>query len=103
MSSVCPGSHGLLYLCVLMTCFYSAGVVIGFEQTEYTVTEGTDTSLEICAIVMSGTLDRNAVVMFSTSNGAATTEGGSTLLTGTYQYYCCIIYWCRKYHHTYLF
>ena len=75
-----------------MTCFYSVVVVIGFEQTEYTVTEGTDASLEICAIVMSGTLDRNAIVMFSTRNGAATTEGGSTLFTGTYQYYCRIIY-----------
>ena len=66
-------------------------MTIGFEQTVYSVTEGMDASVEICAVVMSGELDRNAVVMFSTSNGAATAEGGSTayVYTGMYHHYRC--------------
>ena len=48
----------------------SAGVTIGFEQTGYTAGEGT--IVEICAVQTTGTLERESVVTFSTSDGSAT-------------------------------
>ena len=50
------------------------GVVIGFEQTVTTVQE-TDASVELCAVLIEGTLEREAVVTFSTSDGTATSGG----------------------------
>ena len=61
---------------MLCTILYS--VVVGFEQTLYTATEGVDASVEICAVVMSGTLARNGLVTFSTIDGSATSTGEPT-------------------------
>ena len=41
----------------------------------YNVTEGADASVELCAVLTSGTLEREAVVTFSTSDGTATSLG----------------------------
>ena len=57
------------------------GVVIGFEQTAPTVQE-TDESVELCAILRDGTLEREAIVTFFTSDGTATSEG------------CCLPFLC---------
>ena len=54
-----------------------AGVTIGFEQTVYSATEGVDASVEICAVLFAGTLEREAVVTFFTSDGTATALGMS--------------------------
>ena len=57
-----------------------AGVTIGFEQTVYSATEGVDASVEICAVLTQGTLERETIVMFSTSDGTATALGMSMSL-----------------------
>ena len=44
-------------------------------MTVYSATEGVDASVELCAVFLAGTLEREAVVMFSTSDGAATSGG----------------------------
>ena len=49
-----------------------AGVTVGFEQTVYSATEGVDASVEICAVLTQGTLEREAVVIFSTNDSKAT-------------------------------
>ena len=54
-----------------------AGVMIGFEQTVYSATEGVDASVEICAVLTQGILERETIVMFSTSDGTATALGMS--------------------------
>ena len=41
----------------------------------YNVTEGVDASVELCAVLTSGTLEREAVVVFSTTDGTATSGG----------------------------
>lgn len=46
--------------------------MIGFEQTLYTVTEGVDPVVELCARVLSGVLNRDAIVEFTTIDGTAT-------------------------------
>ena len=51
------------------------GVAIGFEQISYTVTEGTDANVELCAIIFNESLERAATVVFSTSDGNATSSG----------------------------
>ena len=51
-----------------------SGVAIGFEQNVTTVQE-TDASVELCAVLLEGTLEREAVVTFSTSDGTSTAEG----------------------------
>ena len=53
----------------------SGGIFIGFGRTVYTTTEGTDPSVELCANVTSGSLGRDAIVLFSTSDGTATSTG----------------------------
>ncbi len=56
------------------------GVTIGFEQTVYSAIEGVDASVELCAVLKAGTLEREAVVTFSTSDGTATSVGMSMSL-----------------------
>ena len=51
--------------------FLFTGVTIGFEETEYTVREGVDPTVQICAVLISGTLERGTIVTFSTSDGSA--------------------------------
>ena len=51
--------------------------MIGFEQTVYTATEGVDTAVELCAIVVGSTiLERAVIVSFATRDGSATSVGG---------------------------
>ena len=50
-------------------------MTIGFEQTVYSATEGVDASVELCAVLLDGTLEREAVVTFFTSDGTATSGG----------------------------
>ena len=52
--------------------FQNTGVTIGFEQTLYNVTEGADPFVELCAVLTEGTLERDAIVTFFTSDGSAT-------------------------------
>ena len=47
------------------------GVTIGLEEPTYTVNEG-DGTIEVCAVLTSGTLDRTVTVTLSTSDGSAT-------------------------------
>ena len=49
--------------------FCSSGVTIGFEQTSYTVEEGL--VVEVCVLVTSGTLQRDATVILSSINNEA--------------------------------
>ena len=55
--------------------YYFAEVTIGFERTVYIVTEGVDANVELCAVLIVGELERQAVVTFSTSDGTATATG----------------------------
>ena len=43
-------------------------------MTVYSATEGVD-GVELCAVFLAGTLEREAVVTFSTSDGTATSGG----------------------------
>ena len=52
------------------------GVTIGLERVTYNVTEGVGT-VEVCAVLLNGTLARNAVVTLSTLDDSAT---GKSLL-----------------------
>ena len=51
----------------------------------YNVTEGVDASVELCAVLTSGILEREAVVVFSTTDGTAT-SGGLCVQCSLYQY-----------------
>ena len=55
------------------------GVVIGFEQIMYTATEGSDASVELCAVLTMGTLKTEAIVTFFTSDGSAMSRGSDLL------------------------
>ena len=47
----------------------SSAITIGFERTEYNVTEGGQT--EVCALLMAGTLEKAVPVSVSSSDGTA--------------------------------
>ena len=47
------------------------GVVIGFSQTLYQATEGTDTSVQLSVNVLMGDLRRDVIVNFATEDGSA--------------------------------
>ncbi len=48
------------------------GVVIGFSQTLYQATEGTDTSVLLSVnVLMGGMLRRDVIVNFATEDGSA--------------------------------
>ena len=56
---------------------FTAVVTIGFEQTVYTVTEGVDPAVELCAIVFGGLeLEKEAVVTLATYDDSSTFVGG---------------------------
>ena len=59
----------------MLLCHIPLGVTIGFERTLYSTTEGEDPSVELCAVLITGTLEREAVVAFSTRDGTATSTG----------------------------
>ena len=69
--------YNFYYSCQSVPHNYILGILIGFEMASFTTTEGTDPSVEICAVVVNGTLERDAIVIFSTTNDTAT--GLSTL------------------------
>ena len=61
-----------IYLYVkLIFIFSTLDVVIGLEQTRYTVIED-ETVVEVCAIVREGELQREAIVTLETSDISAT-------------------------------
>lgn len=64
----------VLFLCFSFR-FFSSGVTIGFEQTTYTAIEGIDLAVEMCAVLTMGVLEREAIVMFSTTDGTAEAAG----------------------------
>ena len=47
----------------------SPAITIGFEETTYTVGEGR--VVEVCAIIVSGVLDRDAIVQLSSADDDA--------------------------------
>ena len=55
------------------------GVTIGFEQTTYTVEEGL--VVEVCVLVTSGTLEREATVTLSSINAEAVGKNEMTLVS----------------------
>ncbi len=57
---------------------FLAGVVIDLELPSYTVNEANGT-VEVCATIVSGTLERSVVVTISTSDGTATGESFARL------------------------
>lgn len=54
------------------------GVVIEFEQPEYSVFENNG-SVEVCAVIVEGGLERNITVTIFTRNGRAIGEGYNEL------------------------
>ena len=50
-------------------------MTIGFEQPQYSATEGSDASVEVCALVLDGALEREVIVTFLTTDGTATSVG----------------------------
>ena len=49
--------------------FISAAITIGFERTEYNVTEGDQA--EVCAVLMSGILEKDVLVSVGSTDGTA--------------------------------
>ena len=75
--------------------------MIGFEQTVYTATEGVDSAVELCAIVVGSTvLERAVIVSFATRDGSATSIGGcgwttnqSSIITDiALVFFICVVY-----------
>ena len=56
---------------IILRCaaFISAAITIGFERTMYIVDEGGQT--EVCAILISGTLEKEVLVSVDSSDGTA--------------------------------
>ena len=50
-------------------------VTIGFEQSQYSATERNDVSVEVCASVLDGTLAKDTIITFFTTDGSATSIG----------------------------
>ena len=50
-------------------------MTIGFEEPQYNASEGTDASVEVCALVLDGMLERDAIITFFTRDGTATSFG----------------------------
>ena len=49
--------------------FISVAITIGFERTEYNVSEGDQT--EVCAILISGTLEKDVLVLVNSTDRTA--------------------------------
>ena len=52
-----------------MFVFTSAAITIGFERIEYNVSEGD--RVEVCAVLMSGILEKDVLVFVNSSDGTA--------------------------------
>ena len=66
-------------------------MTIGFEQPQYSVTEGSDASVEVCAVVLDGTLEREVIVTFFTTDGTATSVGQHNIILCVCSLPCYII------------
>jgi hypothetical protein len=58
-----------VYVRLCCTAFLSAAITIGFEETMYTVNEGGQT--EVCAVLISGTLEKEVLVSVDSSDRTA--------------------------------
>ena len=47
-------------------------ILVGLKNTTYRVTEGTDGTVTICAVLEMGTLERSVLLTFSVLDGTAT-------------------------------
>lgn len=63
---------------IIMMVDVLVGVVIEFEQPEYSVFENNG-SVEVCAVIVEGGLERNITVTIFTRNGRAIGEGYNEL------------------------
>ena len=50
-------------------------MTVGFKLPQYSAPEGSDASVEVCALVLDGMLEREAKVTFFTTDGNATSTG----------------------------
>ena len=68
-------------------------MTIGFELLLYSVTEGSGTSVEfeVCAVVLEGTLEREVIVTFFTTDGTATSVGQHNIILCVCSLPCYII------------
>ena len=57
-------------LCMCKNLFFILGISIGFELPRYTVNEG-DGSIEVCAVLTSGSLERTVTFTLSTGDDSA--------------------------------
>ena len=60
-----------IFVCVKLTSFFILGISINFELPRYTVNEG-DGSIEVCAVLTSGSLERTVTFTLSTGDDSAT-------------------------------
>lgn len=69
-----------------------AGIGIGFENLTYTVIEGSELEVEVCARVGTGILVTDVIATIHTEPGTATTTTGmSTALLGNAHTCQCIL------------
>ena len=60
-----------MFTAILLLCVYAA-LTIGFTMETFSVTEGINSSVEICAAVLAGQIGTSVTVPFSTVQGSAT-------------------------------
>ncbi len=63
----------VLFKALTRAIYFITGVTIGLEETTFTVDEGE--LVEVCVILISGTLEREVTVTLTTSDGTATATG----------------------------
>ena len=59
----------LSFICVISNYLTTKDAVIGLEETSYTTPEGG--TVEVCASLLQGQLERNVEVILSTQDGEA--------------------------------
>ena len=69
-STLCMKTNSYVLICNI-THFISLDVTIGFDPSTYSVNEASMT-VKVCARILDGSLQRDAVVTLSTSDGTAT-------------------------------
>ena len=67
----CTWVISVLFLHVHITVSMYTAITIGFSREQYSVTEGVDGTVEICAELLSGQLGTEITVPFSTVEGTA--------------------------------
>ena len=71
---------------LLPTFLFLSGVTIGFERTEYSTPE--NSTVEVCAVIIQGSLEREVTVSVSTAPNTAT---GKCYITQPHARYSIII------------